>query len=366
MEPFSLRVSNNAVITGLRTPPASKPPPKDTPLIVALHGGSFSADYYNATPTNSASPYSAFLGVPFVAITRPGYKDSTALPDALPEGKTFLQAEGYYLHYEILPAVWSAYAADYGVTSIVILAHSLSVPMTVVAAALNATETSSSSNELSQKQQQQGDGKAPHDQAPEPEQEQSTLEAEKKSNKKQQDTALQKPATSYPLAGIILSGFGTTPNTPSLARVHPIIDPTASHIKFPPSLKDELMLYPASSGFTSPFIYKRTESLNTRASMAEFIDGIYTWPTYWRSKYAHRVTCPVMYALAEHDCFWLSTKEAIEDFAAAFVGSERVDGGVVVGGVHCLELCRAGRGWYARVFGWAVECGVAFGLRERV
>ncbi|KAL8637818.1 MAG: hypothetical protein Q9226_009073, partial [Calogaya cf. arnoldii] len=327
MEPFSLRLSNSAVITGLRTPPASKPPPKDTPLIVALHGGSFSAEYYNATPTNSAAPYSAFLGVPFVAITRPGYKDSTALPDALPEGRTFMQEEGYYLHYEILPAVWKAYATDYGVTSIVIHAHSLSVPMTVVAAALNATETPSSSNEQSLAKEQ-GDGKAPHDQAQEPEQQQHTLEDENKSNKKQEDTAKQN-ATSYPLAGIILSGFGTTPNTPSLARVQPIVDPNASHIKFPASLKDELMLYPASAGLTDPSIYERTGSLNTCASMAEFVDGIHTWPTYWRSKYAHRVTCPVMYALAENDCFWISTKEVIEDFAAAFEKSVRVDKGVV-------------------------------------
>lgn len=103
MEPFSLQVSNNAVITGLRTPAAAKPPPKDTPLIVALHGGSYSADYYNATPVNSASPYSTFLGVPFIAINRPGCKDSTDLPNPLPKGRTFLQVEGTYLHNEIPP-----------------------------------------------------------------------------------------------------------------------------------------------------------------------------------------------------------------------------------------------------------------------
>lgn len=133
-------------------------PQKETPLIVALHGGSYSADYYNATLVNSAPPYSTFLGVPFIAINRPGYKDSTALPDALPEGRTFLQVEGRYFHNEILPAVWKAYAADYGVISIVVLAHSLSAPMTIVAAALNATETTPSSNKQSQDQEQE-DGK---------------------------------------------------------------------------------------------------------------------------------------------------------------------------------------------------------------
>lgn len=55
----------------------------------------------------------------------------------------------------------------------------------------------------------------------------------------------------------------------------------------------------------------------------------------------------------------------LDDFAGAFEKRVRVDKGVVLGGVHCLELCRAGRGWCARVFGWAVECGVAFGMREK-
>ncbi|CAL8577128.1 hypothetical protein XPA_002974 [Xanthoria parietina] len=358
MEPFSLHVSSNAVVTGLRTPAAAKPPPKDTPLIVALHGGSYSADYYNATPVNSASPYSTFLGVPFIAINRPGYKDSTALPDALPEGRTFLQVEGRYLHNEILPAVWKAYATDYGVTSIVILAHSLSAPMTIVAAALNATETSPSFNEERQ-EQRQNDGNVEGQGL---EREQNTSDEEEG---KTQEASAKENAGSYPLAGIILSGFGTTANVPTMTRIQPLVDPNAPRITFPVSLKDELMLFPPSAGFTDPEVYEKTEELNTSASVVEFVDGIHIWPSYWREKYAKHVKCPVLYALAEKDCFWMSTQEAIEDFAGAFENSVRVDKGVVLGGIHCLELCRAGRGWYARVFGWAVECGVAFGMRGK-
>ncbi|KAL8748854.1 MAG: hypothetical protein Q9199_008031 [Rusavskia elegans] len=255
--------------------------------------------YYNARLVNSAPPYSTFLGVPFIAINPPGYKDSTALPNALPEGRTFLQVEGTYLHNEILPAVRKAYATDYGVTSTVILAHSLSDPMTIVAAAFNATETSPSSDEQSQ-DRKQGDGKI---QAQGPERGQDTLE--EKEGKKQEE----------------------------------------------------------SKGNRN--VYEKTEELSTSASVAEFVDGIHIWPSHWREKYAKHVICPVIYALVENDCFWLSTKEVIDDFAGAFEKSVRVDKGVVLGGVHCLELCRAGRGWYARVFGWAVECGVAFGMREK-
>lgn len=70
-----------------------------------------------------------------------------------------------------------------------------------------------------------------------------------------------------------------------------------------------------------------------------------------------------MYTLVENNYFWMSTLAAIGDFVRAFESSVRVQKRVVWGPVHCLELCRVGRGWYARVFGWAVQCGVAFGLR---
>ncbi|KAL8765407.1 MAG: hypothetical protein Q9209_007513 [Squamulea sp. 1 TL-2023] len=358
MESFSLTLDNNAIVSGLRTPAGQKSLPKDTPLIVALHGGSYSADYYNATPTYSALPYSTFLRVPFIALNRPGYKDSTDLPNSVPDGSTFLQEEGRYLHNQILPAVWKAYADDYGVSSIVILAHSLSVPMTIVAAALNATTSSPASSDQVHQEQRAGREQA-SDQEPKPQQ-----DILKERDRDGKDESANENTKAYPLAGIILSGFGTTPNASTMARVHPLVDPNAPRVTFPPSLKDELMLFPPSAGFTDPEIYEKTESLNTSAGKAEFADAVGHWPTYWRERYAKYVRCPVMYALVENDCFWMSTNEAMEEFAESFESSVRVDKGVVMGGVHCLELCRAGRGWYARVFGWAVECGVAFGLRK--
>ncbi|KAL8856714.1 MAG: hypothetical protein Q9178_006671 [Gyalolechia marmorata] len=373
MEYFSLQLANSAVVTGLRTPAASEPPPKGTPLIVGLHGGSYSAEYYNATPTYSASPYSAFLRVPFVAINRPGYKDSTALPDTLPEGSTFFQEEGRYLHNEILPAIWEAYAAGYGVSSIVILAHSLAVPMTIVAAALHATTPSSSSDEQRQDQSLEvGEGQV-SDQGPEREQDTSSMkegtkpaenvkENVKEDEKENVEENGKENVKSYPLAGIVLSGFGTIPNVTTMARVEPLVDPNATRITFPPAFKDEIMLSLPSTGFTDPEIYEKTEELNTSVSLAEFADAVGSWPLYWCERYAKHVRCPVMYALVANDCFWMPTKKAMEDFAGSFENSVRVEKGVVLGGVHCLELCRVGRGWYARVFGWAMECGVAFGL----
>lgn len=352
MEAFSLPLSNNAVVTGLRTP-ALPQPLKDTPLMVALHGGSYSAHYYHATPTVSALPYSNFLRVPFIAVNRPGYKDSTALPGSIPKESTFLQEEGKYLHHEIIPAIWKAFGEEYGVSSIVILAHSLSVPMTIVAAALNATVSLSSDRG---QEQELVDQNAPVPGSGGKEDERYGKESENKTEEGKERTG------SYALAGIILSGFGTTPKDTTMALIHPLIEPNATHVYLPPSLKDELMLLPASSGFTDQEVYEKTEELNTACSLAEFSDGLGLWPSYWKERYAKFVKCPVLYALTEDDCFWVSSTEAMAGFAGAFGSSLRVDQGVVVGGAHCLELCRAGRGWYARVFGWAVECAVAKGL----
>ncbi|KAL8726403.1 MAG: hypothetical protein Q9166_006754 [cf. Caloplaca sp. 2 TL-2023] len=235
MESFSLPLSSNAVVTGLRTPAALERPPKDTPLIVGIHGGSYSAEYYDATSTHSALPYSAFLRVPFLAINRPGYKDSTALPTPIPENSTYLQEEGKYLHHEILPAIWKAYGTEYGASSIVVLAHSLSVPMTVVAAAFNATLLASNNRGHDKKT-------ANHVEEEQVKETEPKEEGEKeRANKGVKVKAKEKP---YPLAGIILSGFGTSLNAPYMARVHPLIEPGATRMSFPSSFKDEIMLLP--------------------------------------------------------------------------------------------------------------------------
>ncbi|KAI4144449.1 MAG: hypothetical protein L6R39_004175 [Caloplaca ligustica] len=305
MDPFSLPLSNSALVTGLRTPPLSSPPPKGTPLVVAIHGGSYSAHYFDAAPSNSALPISNFLCVPCVAINRPGYLDCSTLHTPLPEDSTYCQEEGKHLHQEILPSIWRAYSEAYSVSSIVVLAHSLSVPMAVVAAALHA---------------------------------------------QQEDKA-------YPLAGVILHGFGTRLNTASMDSIHPFIDPSSPRIALPVRLKDELML----CGLADQDVLEQSEGLNTSVGLPEFADGGGSWLTYWREKYAQFVKSPVLYSLAGEDKLWIATVETVDEFAGAFTSSVGVERGLVVGAPHCMELGRAGSVWYARCFGWALECGVAFG-----
>ncbi len=77
-----------------------------------------------------------------------------------------------------------------------------------------------------------------------------------------------------------------------------------------------------------------------------------------------KVGVPVMYALAEKDRLWTVSEQHVRDFAGASRGSPRVESGLVLDTAHCMELSRVGRGWYARVFGFALECAVARDLKR--
>lgn len=139
MEACALSLSNDAVVTGLASFPDRDQVsgPSTLPLIVAVHGGTYSASYFFADDQHSALPVSSALGVPFLAINRPSYKDTTPVPP-FPEDSTYLQEEGRYLHQEILPAIWKQYASRLGVSSIVLMTHSMGSFSAIIAAALNS------------------------------------------------------------------------------------------------------------------------------------------------------------------------------------------------------------------------------------
>ena len=139
MEPFKVSLSNNAVVTGLAYLPSRQEPssPFAVPLILAIHGGTYNASYFFADDQHSALPLASALQLPFLAINRPGYKDSTPIP-TVPEDSSYFQEVGKYLHHEILPALWKRYASDVGASCFVLMTHSLGSPGAIVAAALNA------------------------------------------------------------------------------------------------------------------------------------------------------------------------------------------------------------------------------------
>lgn len=221
MLPFKITLPNNAVLTGLHNLPARSPStlntssstPEPIPIIVALHGGTYTAKYFDVDVGHTASIVSNGLGVPIVAINRPGYHDSTSFYP-IPEGSSYPEEYGNWLHRHILPAIWSEFGKPSGCDSIVLLSHSLGTTGAVIAAAMHAAEA---------------------------------------------DTDRQ-----YPLAGMIISGFGTHP-CPSRHSISPT-SPAENTITFTPEFKDEMMI---QKGCAHPDIYQYTEQLNHPMSIDE-------------------------------------------------------------------------------------------------
>ncbi|KAI1378042.1 hypothetical protein F4677DRAFT_414280 [Hypoxylon crocopeplum] len=304
MEPFVLPLPNNSVVAGIhRIPPSSPSNPKYRPLVVGLHGATYDCHYFDANAKHSASIASDAFGVPFVAIDRPCYGGTGSfLP--VPEGSSFDKETGVWLHEHILPALWAKFGSPNGATCIVLFAHSLGAMGGIVAAALHARE--------------------------------------------------QEHAPAYPLAGLIISGLGTRQHASMKHATPPAVPP--EEVTRTPEEKDALMFRP---GTVDPAIVKLTADLNRPMPYAEVL-GLGAWRQTWRDRWAAHVRVPVMFALVELECFWEPTEEHLRECAAAFCASARVDASLIGGAPHCVELSHWSQGWYARGFGFAMECAASF------
>ena len=307
MKPFGIELPDSAIVTGLVSiPPSIRATPKHIPLVVGIHGGTFSASYFDADANHTASLTSDGLGVPFLAFNRPGYRDTT--PFQIPANSSFHIEQGKYFHNVLFPAFWKQYGEPHGCSCLVLLCHSMGVPGAIVAASMHADEPAGSK--------------------------------------------------SYPLGGLVLSGFGTM-GTGNRAPMRGTTD-----LDWPKEVKDDVMLGPIDSGMSDPEIYKQTETLGTTMTLAELAGaGPETWFAHWR-EYAGKIKVPVLVGMAEKDHLWQGTTEHVQDFLAGFEGSKRREGGVILGSPHCTELSYAGKGWYARTFGFAMECAFANALKE--
>ena len=304
MQTFKIVLANQATLTGLHNLPAKGPTtPHFRPLIVALHGGTHSARYYDLDAKNSASLASNGLQVPFVAVNRPGYLDSTPF-DPIPEGSSQTEQSGEWLHQHILPAIWTEYGEPQSCNCIILHCHSLGTPGAVIAAAKHAAE-------------------AEH---------------------------------AYPLGGIIFSGFGTRVTPPP--RTFKDGD---THLKLPLEAKFSIMIPP---GTADPDVYKGFEhaELNNDMPVVELTDTFTVWLPRWRTEWASKIKVPVMIGIAELDGLWEGTIEHVQEIASAFSGSTRVDGSLMGGAPHNVETSYWSQGWFARGFGFALECAAAFGV----
>ncbi|KAJ0147870.1 hypothetical protein HZ326_9479 [Fusarium oxysporum f. sp. albedinis] len=304
MEPFKLSLQDGTVLSGISNIPSSPSTLKHGPLVVGLHGGCYTSHYFDATPEYSARGISEALSVPFVAIDRPDYRDTTPV-GSIPEGSSYPEQWGRRLHESILPALWKEYGLANACTCIVLHCHSLGANGAIVTSSLHATSSS--------------------------------------------------PA--YPLGGIVISGFGSLLQDTGGHVSQP--DPPPSYLNIPVEVKDKTLLLPGTADET---VYAQSERLDHAIPFEELAALRKSWLGEWKEKWGVNVTVPVMIALAERDHYWVATEEHLKDFKEGFPKSERVDLSVVKAAPHNLELSYWGPGWYARSFGFAVECAVSLAL----
>jgi hypothetical protein len=310
MQPFEIMLANGATLTGLHNlPDPSITTLKYCPLVVGLHGGSYSSLYFDVDANHTAAIQSNALGVPFVAINRPGYEGSTTFYP-LPEGSSFEKESGVWFHRYILPALWTEFGLPRGCSSIVLHCHSLGAPGAIIAAARTSQE-----EEASEKLQ-------------------------------------------YPLSGMIISGWGTKLVEHDLGDRNP--GPPPTHANMPLPVKDIMMM---PQGTCDPEMYKHTERLDRPLPYEELGTLRSRWLPQWKTEFGQYVKIPVMIGVAEKDALWEGTEEHVKDFASAFTASERVDASLIRRAPHNIEMSYWAQGWYARSFGFAVECAASFSVK---
>lgn len=312
MQNFKLTLrSNNGIVTGAHCIPQSSPStPRHRPLIVGLHGGTYDHRYFDATPDYSVAVTSLALGVPFISVDRPSFGGtSSILP--IKEDSDFPQETGRWLHQYILPVIWTEFGIPNQCNCIVLDCHSLGVMGGIIAAALHAKDA--------------------------------------------------KPL--YPLGGLIASGMGDTQNPSMRGQQTKTDNATTEYSIFPLEIKDKIMFKPRTVAVE---ILQQSARLNVPTPVAETSLFKDTWLPVWKGKWAVDVTVPVMFALVDDDPFFVVNEQELESCLRAFQKSARVDGCLVKGAPHCIELSLWARGWYARCFGFAMECSAVIASCELV
>jgi pimeloyl-ACP methyl ester carboxylesterase len=310
MEPFLLTLDNNARLSGLASLPSrTTTTPRYCPLIVAIHGGTYASTYFDASPDHSGRTFSAQLGIPFIAIDRPGYNESTPLPSIPPES-TFFQEEGKYVHRFILPKIWDIYGKPSGASTIVLLGHSLGSSAAIIVPALHA----------------------------------------------------QVSAQRYPLAGTIVSGRTVTSSVTRPAGEKQLAEARRiGYVEFPQGAKDAIMFGDVKYGLASEHMRRISETITHRGLVGEFEDRRLHWDNYWHA-YAGKVKVPVMAAIGERDGLHQASEKDLREYTSWFKAASKVETLFLPGAPHCLELSHWSTAWYSRCFGFAVECSTTAAL----
>lgn len=259
------------------------------------------AHNYDIDSKHTASLPSYALGIPFIAINRPDYGGTTTLGAT----ENYHLDCAHWLHELALPAVWAKFGT--GCSSIVITAHSMGAGVAIIAGALRADE-----GEASQK---------------------------------------------YPLAGIILSGYGSraNPDRGEYLKMQPLENypPVLRH---PDEIRVELMLSKPTLALCDEEMYSLVIEQNVGMRREELWSGIgWLKQPDILSKYCGAVSVPVLFGIGEFDWLCDGTQAHIDEVKGLFSKCPRFEGSVVGSGPHALEWAKSGQGWYLKCFGWAVE-----------
>jgi pimeloyl-ACP methyl ester carboxylesterase len=104
-------------VTGLIAGFDQTPAATDLPLVIALHGGTYTSTYFDI-PGYSLLSRAAALGIPIIALDRPGYKGSTAVP----ESDSIILSNAEALD-EIIGEIWEDRGE--GLRGVVLVGHSI-------------------------------------------------------------------------------------------------------------------------------------------------------------------------------------------------------------------------------------------------
>jgi pimeloyl-ACP methyl ester carboxylesterase len=307
MEPSSWSLSTGDSVTGLKSIPTnSRTLLQYKPLIVGLHGGGYKSGYFDADPKHTASIASEAFGVPFVAVDRPGLGGtSSILP--IPLDSNYPDECAKQLHHHILPKAWAEVGIPNNCNSIVILGHSLGTAVSVATAALHARE----------------------EEAP------------------------------YPLGGLIVSGLGHQLQELASSKNNALPPQDTMEFTIPP-IEDKNRLMFSSRDTADPAAIEASERMNVAFPLAEIVSLNNVWIPHWRERWAPHIVVPVYFAFPERELAFKGTQEHVDECLQAFTKSRRVEGSLIPGAPHCMELSHWSSSWYARCFGFAMECASTF------
>jgi pimeloyl-ACP methyl ester carboxylesterase len=318
MELLSLELADGTYVDGreyVQLNSALKLSSESVPLLVLVHGGSYDCDFFDLDERHSVRQWSKRLGVPTVALNRPGYGRTPALTKNSDAGssnsdsETYIQRHGRWLNELALPALWSHYSKALSVSSIVLYGSSIGGAVSTVAAGLHGRD----------------------------------------------------PSPGYKLAGLILSAMGATPNAAPLKPFYAPLRWSSEPLVLPREVQESLAASEMASLFDKAVF--ETDKGRHPTSGQELYDINIEWPTYWRA-YANTVRVQVLYTLGEVDDLWHVSPSKVHEFVGAFSNAPWVESRLLINAPHVPEFSRQCSGFLLRVYGFALECAASLAIQE--